>query len=155
MCVHFFFPSTLSPLRVNNLALPSRRPTSPRGVPATLSLDARTRAVFATRGSRVCKRAKRAKRASPSVEQTSPPRARKWNSLFARGAKNTGKLGLAEWCNWVNVRPEASLEFKCASPFLPPRVPVLFFLAKLARAFSCESRLFAIYFRYMHSKKML
>lgn len=117
-----FFPSTLSTLRVNNFALSSRRSTSPRGDDARPMLGC----------ARYLQRADFAFTNGPSVQNA-------WvyaemEFAFCAWRQEHGKARLGRWRNWVNVHPEASLEFKCASPFLLPAC-TYFLLRKTCTSF--------------------
>lgn len=60
------------------------------------------------------------------------------------------------WRNWVNVQPEASLKFKYASPRISSSSceHVLFTSQSLPKLFLPNGHLFAIYFHYMHDRKV-
>lgn len=123
MCV-IFFPPEPSPLRVNNLALPSRRSTSPRGSDARPMLGR----------ARYLQRADFAFTNGPSVQNARV--CAEMEFAFCAWRQEHGKARLGRWRNWVNVHPEASFEFKYASPtllpactyFLPRKACASFFL---------------------------
>lgn len=134
----YFFSSRPGPLRVNNFALPSRRSTSPWGGDARPTLGR----------ARYLQHADFAFTNGPGVQN-----ARVYAEMefaFCARRQEHGKAWPGRRCNWVNVHPEASLEFKCASPSLPPACTYFFASQSLPELFLAT----AVYLQFISATCM-